>query len=74
MEVKTVGQTYQEFLREVRAKQFGREKEVISKITEGTTVVVKEPEIVPEPVVEEPVVEKKKSAKKSTKKEVKDSE
>lgn len=74
MEVKTVGQTYQEFLREVRAKQFGREKEVISKITEGTTVVVKEPEIVPELEVEEPVVEKKKSGKKSTKKEVKDSE
>ena len=28
-EVKTVGQTYQEFMREVRAKQFGRESEVI---------------------------------------------
>lgn len=74
MEVKTVGQTYQEFLREVRAKQFGREKEVISKITEGTTVVIKEPELVPEPEVEEPVVDKKKSGKKSTRKEVKDSE
>ena len=37
-EVKTVGQTYQEFMREVRAKQFGRESEVISSITEGTTV------------------------------------
>lgn len=39
-EVKTVGQTYQEFMREVRAKQFGRESEVISSITEGTTVEV----------------------------------
>lgn len=39
-EVKTVGQTYQEFMREVRAKQFGRESEVISSITEGTTVKV----------------------------------
>lgn len=37
-EVKNVGQTYQEFMREVRAKQFGRESEVISSITEGTTV------------------------------------
>ena len=37
-EVKTVGQTYQEYLREVRAKQFGKESEVISSITEGTTV------------------------------------
>lgn len=37
-EVKTVGQTYQEYLREVRAIQFGRESEVISSITEGTTV------------------------------------
>jgi hypothetical protein len=37
-EVKSVGQTYQEFMREVRAKQFGRESEVISSITEGTTV------------------------------------
>lgn len=39
-EVKTVGQTYQEFMHEVRAKQFGRESEVISSITEGTTVEV----------------------------------
>lgn len=37
-EVKNVCQTYQEFMREVRAKQFGRESEVISSITEGTTV------------------------------------
>lgn len=37
-EVKNVWQTYQEFMREVRAKQFGRESEVISSITEGTTV------------------------------------
>lgn len=37
-EVKTVGQTYQEYLREVRARQFGKESEVISSITEGTTV------------------------------------
>ena len=37
-EVKNVGQTYQEYLREVRAIQFGRESEVISSITEGTTV------------------------------------
>lgn len=74
MEVKTVGQTYQEFLREVRAKQFGREKEVISKITEGTSVVIKEPELAPDPVIEEPVVEKKKTNRKSTEKEVKDSE
>lgn len=41
-EVKTVGQTYQEFMREVRAKQFGRESEVISSITEGTTVTAVE--------------------------------
>lgn len=37
-EVKTVGQTYQEYLREVRARQFGKESEVISSITEGATV------------------------------------
>lgn len=37
-EVKTVGQTYQEYLREVRARQFDKESEVISSITEGTTV------------------------------------
>ena len=43
-EVKTVGQTYQEYLREVRAKQFGRESEVISSITEGTTVKAVEAE------------------------------
>jgi hypothetical protein len=41
-EVKTVGQTYKEFMREVRAKQFGRESEVISSITEGTTVTAVE--------------------------------
>lgn len=43
-EVKNVGQTYQEFMREVRAKQFGRESEVISSITEGTTVKAVEAE------------------------------
>ena len=43
-EVKTVGQTYQEYLREVRARQFGRESEVISSITEGTTVKAVEAE------------------------------
>lgn len=43
-EVKNVGQTYQEFMREVRAKQFGRESEVISSITEGTTVTAVEAE------------------------------
>lgn len=43
-EVKTVGQTYQEFMREVRAKQFGKESEVISSITEGTTVKAVEAE------------------------------
>lgn len=41
-EVKTIGQTYQEFMREVRAKQFGRESEVISSITDGTTVTAVE--------------------------------
>lgn len=43
-EVKNVGQTYQEFMREVRAKQFGKESEVISSITEGTTVKAVEAE------------------------------
>lgn len=43
-EVKTIGQTYQEYLREVRAKQFGKESEVISSITEGTTVKAVEAE------------------------------
>lgn len=43
-EVKTVGQTYQEYLREVRAKQFGKGSEVISSITEGTTVKAVEAE------------------------------
>lgn len=43
-EVKNVGQTYQEFMREVRAKQFGRGSEVISSITEGTTVKAVEAE------------------------------
>ena len=40
MEVKEVGKTYQQHLKEVRAKQFGYEKEVISLITEGTKVKV----------------------------------
>lgn len=37
-ETKNVGQTYKEFLREVRAKQFGYELDEVSSITEGTTV------------------------------------
>ena len=41
MDVKEVGKTYQQHLKEVRAKQFGYEKEVISPITEGTIVKVK---------------------------------
>ena len=41
MEVKSVGKTYQEHLREVRTRQFGYETEEVSKITEGTTVKVK---------------------------------
>lgn len=40
MEVKEVGKTYQQHLKEVRAKQFGYVKEVISPITEGTKVKV----------------------------------
>lgn len=40
MEVKEVGKTYQQHLKEVRAKQFGYEKGVISPITEGTKVKV----------------------------------
>ena len=40
MEVKEVGKTYQQHLKEVRAKQFGYEKEVTSPITEGTKVKV----------------------------------
>lgn len=44
MQTKEVGKTYNEHLREVRAKQFGYEKEVISKITEGTNVKVVEDE------------------------------
>ena len=40
MEVKEVGKTYQQHLKEVRAKQFGYEKEIISPITEGTKVKV----------------------------------
>lgn len=43
-EVKSVGQTYQEYLHEVRAKQFGWESEEISSITEGTTVKALEAE------------------------------
>ena len=41
MEVKRVGKTYQEHLREVRARQFGYATDEVSKITEGTTVKVK---------------------------------
>lgn len=41
MEVKSVGKTYQEHLREVRARQFGYALDEVSKITEGTTVKVK---------------------------------
>lgn len=44
MEVKDIGKTYNEHLREVRARQFGYEKEVISKITESTKVKVVEDE------------------------------
>lgn len=44
MEVKSVGKTYQEHLREVRARQFGYAPDEVSKITEGTTVKVKEDE------------------------------
>lgn len=40
MKVKEVGKTYQQHLREVRAKQFGYEKEVVSPITEGAKVKV----------------------------------
>lgn len=40
MEVKEVGKTYPQHLKEVRTKQFGYEKEVISPITEGTKVKV----------------------------------
>ena len=40
MEVKELGKTHQQHLKEVRAKQFGYEKEVISPITEGTKVKV----------------------------------
>ena len=44
MEVKSVGKTYQEHLREVRARQFGYTPDEVTKITEGTTVKVKEDE------------------------------
>lgn len=37
-EVKQVGQTYQEYLKEVRAKQFGWVEEEITPIDVGTTV------------------------------------
>jgi len=37
-ETKNVGQTYKEFLREVRARQFGYELDEVTSITEGTTV------------------------------------
>lgn len=37
-ETKIVGQTYKEFLREVRARQFSYELDEVSSITEGTTV------------------------------------
>lgn len=42
-EVKHVGKTYAEHLREVRAKQFGRSLDEISSITSGTTVKVEKP-------------------------------
>lgn len=42
-ETKTVGQTYKEFLREVRARQFGYELDEVSSITEGTTVKALKP-------------------------------
>lgn len=41
-ETKIVGQTYKEFLREVRARQFGYELDEVSSITEGTTVKASE--------------------------------
>ena len=43
-ETKNVGQTYKEFLREVRARQFGYELDEVSSITEGTTVKALKPE------------------------------
>lgn len=39
-EVKFVGQTYKEYLKEVRAEQFGWNLGDVPSITEGTTVNV----------------------------------
>lgn len=44
-EVQFVGQTYQEYLRQVRAEQFGYANDEVTSITEGTTVHVEQDEV-----------------------------
>ncbi len=52
-EVQFVGQTYQEYLRQVRAEQFGYVNDEVTSITEGTTVQVEHEDIKVEETLEE---------------------
>ena len=70
-EVQFVGQTYQEYLRQVRAEQFGYVNDEVTSITEGTTVQVEHEDIKVEEELEETTSEEvpKKPKKKVTKKD-----
>lgn len=71
-EVQFVGQTYQEYLRQVRAEQFGYVNDEVTSITEGTTVQVEHEDVKVEEKLEETPSEevpKKKPKKKVTTKD-----
>lgn len=51
-EVQFVGQTYQEYLRQVRAEQFGYVNDEVTSITEGTTVHVEHEDVTVEEKLE----------------------
>lgn len=51
-EVQFVGQTYQEYLRQVRAEQFGYVNDEVTSITEGTTVQVEHEDVKVEETLE----------------------
>ena len=70
-EVQFVGQTYQEYLRQVRAEQFGYVNDEVTSITEGTTVHVEHEDVKVEEKLEKTPSKEvpKKPKKKVTKKD-----
>lgn len=73
-EVQFVGQTYQEYLRQVRAEQFGYVNDEVTSITEGTTVIVEQEDVEVEEQLEETPDEKVPNKKKPKKKVTKEDE